>query len=149
MYEAIMHVPLLISTPGQKGRKDVHAFTSSVDLLPTLAQITDNPIPAWCEGQLLPEMGGTETPSRSVFTVDAKNNASFAPLTRTSISLTKNPYRLTYYKYPGAGEQFEFYNFSEDPDELKDLYSSGPAIALDMRAELLQKLSEVNSPYDG
>jgi arylsulfatase A-like enzyme len=149
MYEAIMHVPLLISAPGQKGRKDVHAFTSSVDLLPTLAQITDNPIPAWCEGQLLPEMGGTETPSRSVFTVDAKNNASFAPLTRTSISLTKNPYRLTYYKYPGAGEQFEFYNFAEDPDELKDLYSSGPAIALDMRAELLQKLSEVNSPYDG
>jgi arylsulfatase A-like enzyme len=149
MYEAIMHVPLLISAPGQKERKDIYAFTSSVDLLPTLAQLTDNSIPAWCEGQVLPEFGGPEDPSRSIFTVDAKTNASFAPLTRTSISLTKSPYRLTYYKYPEFGEQFEFYNIVEDPDELQNLYSSSPASALDMRAELLQKLSEVNHPFDG
>jgi arylsulfatase A-like enzyme len=148
MYEAIMHVPLFISSPGQKGRKDVYAFTSSVDLLPTLAQLTGNPIPPWSEGQLLPEFGGAEVPSRSLFTVDAKNNPSFAPLTRTSISLTKDPYRLTYYKYPEFGDQFEFYNILNDPDELQDGYPSSPAIALDMRAELLQKLTEVNFPFE-
>jgi arylsulfatase A-like enzyme len=148
MYEAIMHVPLLISTPGQKGRKDVRAFTSSVDLLPTLAKMTGNPIPAWAEGQLLPEFGGIEDPSRSIFTVDAKGNASFAPLTRMSISLTKNPYRLTYYKYPEAGGQFEFYNIVEDPNELKNLYPFSPSSALAMRTELLQKLSEVNIPFE-
>ncbi len=148
MYEAIMHVPLLISTPGQKGAKNVQTFTSSVDLLPTLAQFSGNPVPAWAEGRLLPEFGGTDDPSRSIFTVDAKNNASFAPLTRTTISLTKNPYRLTYYKYPEAGsDQFEFYNIAEDPDELKNLYSAGPSSALDMRTELLQKLTEVNYPF--
>ena len=43
IYESIMHVPLVISTPGQRGRKDVRAFTSSVDLLPTLAKMTGNP----------------------------------------------------------------------------------------------------------
>lgn len=149
MYESIMHVPLLISTPGQKGRKDIQAFTSSVDLLPTLAQLAGNPIPSWAEGQLLPELGGMEDSSRSLFTVDAKNNPSFAPLKKTSISLTKNPYRLTYYNYPEiGGEKFEFYDFVEDPDELHDLYLSNPSSATEMRSELLQKLSEVNIPFD-
>jgi arylsulfatase A-like enzyme len=149
MYESIMHVPLLISKPGQKGRKDVQTFTSSVDLLPTLAQMAGTPIPSWAEGQLLPEFGGGKDASRSIFTVDAKNNPSFAPLKKTSISLTKNPYRLTYYNYPEiGGEKFEFYNFAEDPDELNDLYLSNPSSASDMRSELLQKLSEVNIPFD-
>ena len=148
IYEAIMHVPLLVSTPGQKGRKDVKAVTSSVDILPTLAQMAGEPIPAWNEGQVLPGLGGSEIPDRSIFTVDAKNNASFAPLTETSISLTKDQNRLTYYKYPNFGELFEFYNLTDDPDELHNLYPSKPAIAIKMQEELLQKLSDVNKPYD-
>jgi hypothetical protein len=80
--------------------------------------------------------------------VDAKNNASFAPLTETSISLTKDQSRLTYYKYPKFGEIFEFYNLTDDPDELHNLYSSKPANAIKMQEELLQKLSEVNKPYN-
>jgi arylsulfatase A-like enzyme len=148
IYEAIMHVPLLVSTPGQKGRKDVQTVTSSVDLLPTLAQMAGEPIPAWGEGQMLPGLGGSETPDRSIFTVDAKNNASFAPLIETSISLTKDQNRLTYYKYPNFGELFEFYNLTDDPDELHNLYPSKPATAIKMQEELLQKLSDVNKLYD-
>ena len=147
MYDTIMHVPLIISTPGQKERKDVFASTSSVDLVPTLTQLVGNPNPGWGEGELLPELGGTEDHLRSIFTVDAKTNASFAPLTAASISLTKDRNRLTFYKYPDFGELFEFFNLAEDPHELKDLYPSRPAIALNMQEELLQKLTEVNKSF--
>ena len=36
LFEAITHVPLLISTPGQRERRDIHVLTSNIDLLPTL-----------------------------------------------------------------------------------------------------------------
>jgi arylsulfatase A-like enzyme len=147
MYDPIMHSPLIISTPGlSSGRRDIYTQTSGVDLLPTLAYLTGNPIPDWAEGQILPGLGGEENPDRGVYTVDAKRNTSFAPLTKMSIALTRNDHRLVYYRYPEL-EQFEFYDLANDPEELQDLYSAQPTLALQMKAELLDKLAEVNRPY--
>ncbi|MBI3153654.1 MAG: sulfatase-like hydrolase/transferase [Chloroflexi bacterium] len=143
IFDPLIHIPLIIFQPGQKKRKDVHTYTSSIDLLPTLAHLIGSPAPSWVEGELLPEFGGVNDPGRSIYSMDAKTNASLAPLTKTSISLTKNHQRLTYYKYPD-GEQFEFYNLEEDREELRDLYPSRPADAVLIRDELLQKLDEVN-----
>lgn len=149
LFDPVMRVPLMIFSPGQKGRRDVHTFTSSVDVLPTLAHLAGIPTPAWAEGKLLPEFGGVENSSRSLFTVDAKNNASFAPLTRTSIALMKDSAKLSYYKYPNYGiEEFEFYDLAGDPEEMSNLYPAHPAAAAAMQDELLQKLSEVNAPYE-
>jgi arylsulfatase A-like enzyme len=143
MFDPVMHIPLIISVPGQKGRQDIYTATSNVDLLPTVAHITGNPAPIWADGKLLPGLGGIEDVERSIYVMDAKTNSSFTPLTKISISLTKNHYRLSYYKYPNY-EQFEFYDLEDDPDELKDLYPSRPLSALKMQDELLQKLDEVN-----
>jgi arylsulfatase A-like enzyme len=148
IYDPIMHVPLLISSPGQQGRGDIYDFTSSVDVLPTIGYMTGNPKPSWAEGKLLPGYGGTVDPSRSIFTMDAKNNASFSPLTKISLSMTKEHSRLTYYKYPKSGEIFEFYDLSEDPDELTNLFPVKPAASIAMQEELLQKLSDVNKPFE-
>jgi arylsulfatase A-like enzyme len=146
LYDAVIHVPLIISAPGQQERVDIHTNTSSVDLLPTLAHLSGNPIPSWAEGRLLPGQGGVEDPERSVYILDAKRNGSFAPLSRYSISMTKGPYRLTRYQYQEyAG--YEFYDLLEDPAELRDLFPSAPSAALKMRAELDQKLDEVNRPF--
>jgi arylsulfatase A-like enzyme len=139
---------LIISTPGSSssGRRDIYTQTSGVDLLPTLAHLTGNPVPDWAEGKILPGLGGEENPDRGVYTVDAKRNTSFAPLTRMSIALTRNDHRLVYYRYPEL-EQFEFYDLANDPEELQNLYSAQPALALQMKSELLEKLAEVNRPY--
>lgn len=146
IFNPLVHVPLVISTPGQTERIDVHANTSCTDLLPTLAHLTGNPIPDWGEGMLLPGLGGEEDVHRSVYVLDAKENSSFAPLTLFSVSLTKGHYRLTHYNYPSY-QGFEFYDLEADPDELQDLYPSQPGIALEMREEMMDNINEVNRPY--
>jgi arylsulfatase A-like enzyme len=148
IYDPLIHVPLLVSSPGQNARQDVYDYTSSVDILPTVAYLTGTQSPSWSEGRLLSFLGGSVDPNRSIYSLDAKNNGSFKPLTKISISITKNQNRLTLYKYPKIGESFEFYNLGDDPEELQDLYSTRPAAAIKMQDELLQKLSEVNKPYE-
>lgn len=146
IYEPLIHIPLLVLRPGQKGREDIHAGTNSTDLLPTLAYLAGLPRAAWAEGQILPGLGGEADPARSLFTVEAARNPAFAPLNRASISLTKNRQRLTYYNYPDY-QGFEFYDLQEDPQELTDLYPSRPAAARLMQEEMLQALAEADRPY--
>jgi len=147
LFDPIMHIPLIIKTPGQRERRDIFAPTSSVDILPTIAHLSGNKVPAWAEGQVLPGFDGAENPGRSIFTVDAKNNPSWAPLTRTSISLTRNGQRLTYYTYPDEWQGYEFYDLAEDPEELHNLYGQSPVAAREMKDELMQRLADVNATY--
>ena len=62
--------------------------------------------------------------------------------------MTKEPYRLTYYNYPES-QQFEFYDLDADPEELNDLYPSQPYEAIQMKDELLQRLTEADQPFKG
>ncbi len=147
IFDPLVHVPLIIRTPGQTQRQDVYSPTCSVDIVPTLATMAGNPVPSWAEGTLLTGFGGKEDPGRSIFTVDAKNNPSWAPMTRSTVSLTRTGHRLTYYNYPGEWQGFELYDLNEDPEELNNLYGSRPDVARDMHDELMQRLSEANAPY--
>ncbi len=147
IYDPLVHIPLIISSPGQSGRKNIFAPTSSVDILPSLGQEIFGSVPDWSEGVPLPGLGGREDLNRSIYVLDAKQNSAFAPLSKFSIALTKGQFRLTYYKYPQY-RQFEFYDLENDPEEISDLYPSQPALAMQMREELLQKLDEVNRPYE-
>jgi arylsulfatase A-like enzyme len=149
IYEPLVHVPLIVSVPGQTSKIDVDAVTSSVDLLSTVAYLTMGEVPAWAEGKLLPGLGGVRDENRSIFSMDAKTNSAFRRLEHVSMSLMKNEYRLTYYKYPEQDyEAFELYNLSEDRQELTDIYAAQPAAAGPLREELLSKLSEINRGFD-
>jgi arylsulfatase len=148
IYDPLIHIPLIVSRPGQTSREDIHALTSSVDILPTVANLLVQTVPAWTEGHLLPRLGGVEDEHRSIFSVDAKYNSSFTPLRNYSISITRNDHRLIHYSYPkDEYEKFEFYDLNSDPDELKDLFPAKSALALEMRDELLQRIREVNQSY--
>ncbi len=147
MFDPVLHIPLIVRVPGQTKQKHVQTFTSNVDILPTVAGLAGIPVPPWAEGQALPELGGTENSNRSIFAVDAKSNPSFAPLRNGfSLAIANGGYRLVYYRYHGT-DRFELYNLQEDPEEVRDLYPASPAIASRMKDELLQKLSEVNRPF--
>jgi arylsulfatase A-like enzyme len=146
LYEEIINVPLLISAPGQRERRDVFTPTSCVDVLPTLLNLAGLPSSDLTEGQLLPGFGGDANADRAVYTVEAKENSAFAPLTRMTVAMIKGQYKLIYYNYPDY-QTIEFYDLKNDPEELNDLTAQQTAEMKSMRAELMAMLDQVNAPY--
>jgi len=149
LYDPVLRVPLLISTPGQYNRNDIHQSTNSVDVLPTLLHLSDVPIPDWCEGTVLPGLGGTYDPQRSTFSIEAKLNPAFAPLKIATIAMRKGAYKLIHYL--GYGEKYddayELYNLENDIEEMNDLYTNETVIASQMKAELLGALNASNARF--
>lgn len=149
LYEPLVHIPLIISKPGQRERVDVFDRTSEVDLMPTFLQMTGQPIPEWCEGRVLPTFGesGAEN-GRNIFSVEAKSNPKQAALTKATVAMVKDDYKLiNYFGYKPGESTFELYNLKDDPEELQDLYTSNKSIADELQNELANKLEEVNQPY--
>jgi arylsulfatase A-like enzyme len=147
LYDPVVHSPLVISTPGKASRVDITSPTSSVDVMPTLLHLINQGIPDWCEGQILPGLGGTDDPTRATFIVEAKTNSAFAPLKTATIAMRKNQYKLICYIGYDKQISYELYDHENDLDELNDLYPQAPSFAKTMREELLDKLSEANRNY--
>jgi len=139
LYDPVVHVPLMVSAPGQQDRKEIYSPTNSVDVLPTLLHLAGREIPAWCEGTLLPGLGGQEDPGRATFSVEAKSNPAFAPIKKGTIAMRKGKYKLIYYTGYEKQDSFELYDLENDLEELTDLYPTQPAIASALREELLAK----------
>ena len=149
LYDPVIHSPLIISTPGQRARRDVYAPVNSVDILPTLLHLAGKPIPDWCEGEILPGFGGEENYERATFSVEAKLNPAFAPFQIATISMRKRQYKLIYYKgYFGGEDWFELYNLEDDLEELVNLFDSEKSIAAQMKDELLEHLDAAEREFN-
>ena len=149
LYQPIIRVPLLLSTPGQSTRQDVYTSTSCVDILPTLLHLTNRQIPSWIEGLVLPPYAEQVSPSdRSIFVVEAKSSPKAAPLQKATVAMIKGDFKLVYYfGYDGFDGVFELYNLSDDPEELDDLYASHPEMASALEQELTARIKQSDSPF--
>jgi arylsulfatase A-like enzyme len=147
LFEPLTHIPLLISAPGQTTRQDIYTPTNNVDLLPTLLNVTGNSVPDWTEGTILPGLGGMDDMNRSTFTIEAKGNPAYAPLTKATVAMVKGNYKIIYYTGYEAEDSFESYDLENDYEELEDLYPDQPSFVKTMKDELLEKLDSVNARY--
>jgi len=148
LYDPVIHSPLIISAPGQRARRDVYAPVNSVDILPTLLHLAGKPIPDWCEGEILPGLGGEENYERATFSVEAKLNPAFAPFQVATISMRKRQYKLIYYKgYFGGEDWFELYNLEDDLEELVNLFDSEKSVAAQMKDEMLERLDAADREF--
>jgi arylsulfatase A-like enzyme len=148
LHDPVIHVPLIISTPDQEQRMDVHTTTSCVDLLPTLLHLTGQSVPDWIEGQLLPELGGERDPDRTIFAVEAKRNGMKRPLRQATVAVIRGSHKLIhYFGYPGYEDEYELYDLENDPEELENLYDSNESVAAELRSQLTQKLKAMNDAY--
>lgn len=146
--ESIIHVPLIISSPGQSKRQDVHSPTSCVDIIPTLLRITGGSAPDRPEGNLLPGFGGEDTIGKPVFAMEAKKNPSRSAITRATIAMIQENYKLIWYTgYAGYEDVYELYDLANDPEELVDLSKSNTGVLLSMVHELKTSLAEADRPY--
>jgi arylsulfatase A-like enzyme len=74
--------------------------------------------------------------------VEAKSNASFAPLTRASLAAVNRQYKLIhYFGYPGVEDAYELYNLVNDPEELNNLAASLPDVTRDLAAKIEGKIA--------
>ena len=138
LYEPLIHVPLVIKTPNQQSRQDVHSLTSNIDLLPTLLNLAGEEIPASLDGSVLPSIGSSEAEEsgRSIFSFEAKENPKQGKLEKYTIALIRESYKLIYYHgYEGIADHYELYDLQNDPDELVDL----SATQSDLAGELLNQ----------
>jgi arylsulfatase A-like enzyme len=152
LYEPVIKVPLMIFEPGQTNRRDIYVNTSAVDLLPTLLHITGQPPADWGEGTVMPPFAPEPDPGRSLYVVQARQNAQFEPLTVSTIALIKGQYKLMYFfgydELGGLGqERIELYDLENDPEELNDLYTTKRETAADLLDEIRTKITEVDEPY--
>ena len=152
LHEPVIKVPLIIFEPGQTTQRDIFTPTSCIDVLPTLLHITGQSIPAWVEGEILPPYRNSEPDTgRSIFAVQAKYNGKYNPLTKASVIMIKEQYKLhAYFGYeqlPQDKTHYELYDLKNDPEELNNLYPTHSSISRELQNELTTKLNEVNRPY--
>ena len=152
LYQPVIRVPLMIFEPGQKTRRDIDSNTSAVDLLPTLLHITGQKPATWGEGIVLPPFLPSESGlERTVYTVQARRNDQYKPITNATVVMVKGQYKLMYffgYEELGAGEdRIELYDVENDPEEMNNLSTSKRETASELLNELKTKLAEVNEPY--
>lgn len=146
LYEPLVRVPLLISSPGQTQGNAFHSLTSSVDLLPTLLSFAKQKTPEWSEGNLLPGFGGHEDPERAVYMLEAKSSSAFGQLSKATFSMRKGKYKLIMYRGYEIYRRdvFELYDLENDPEELNDLFDKQTDLANTLKAELNKKFDEIN-----
>jgi arylsulfatase A-like enzyme len=154
LFEPVIRVPLLISSPGQQTREDVRAPTSCVDILPTLLRIAGLEQPHWCEGEPLPTITNT-TPrnDRSSYCVEAKASTKLGPLKRRTVSFIRGGYKLIHYLgYDGYDNVYELYDLTEDPEELHNIYRSKRSTGAELRALLTEHVAKIGGlevPHGG
>ncbi|MGD8456070.1 MAG: sulfatase-like hydrolase/transferase [Anaerolineales bacterium] len=153
MHQPVIHIPLVILHPDQKEGIDVISPTSTVDLLPTLLYLNGQPIPEWCQGEVLPPFKAkVPKTERSIYALEAKKNPkSTSPLTRASGMIVHGRYKLTkYYGYdelPSGEPLIELFDYENDPEELENLYPEKRTTANDLLNELEKQIEEADRPY--
>jgi arylsulfatase A-like enzyme len=146
-YEPIIKVPLLILPPKQTVRQDIYTPTSAIDLLPTLLHFAQKSAPETLTGQLLPPFNNAEPEeSRSIYAVAAGQKDPLSALSRATIMLLKDNYKMIYYfgyeNMPGSDPYYELFNLVADPDEMVNLAGTKPQLEKDMFSELVASLHQ-------
>lgn len=146
LYDPVVRVPLLVRAPGQSKREDIYTPTTNLDLAPSIISLAKRPVPAWCEGRVLPSLGG-ETTERGLIIAEAKKNPARSPLKKASLALLRGRYKMIHYLgYRYGRDEFELYDMESDPEELNNIVEGHP-LAGELKAEVLERLAEANQPY--
>ncbi len=118
LFDELIHVPLLVSVPGQTQRVDVTGAVSLVDLAPTLVELAGGTAPAAFEGRSLasllraaPEARQARLPEApAISEMMVVNGIRLTPHAR---AVVLGPRKLI----TGVGGEREFYDRGRDPGE--------------------------------
>lgn len=149
-YQPIAHIPLVIFPPGASSRVDVFENTSAVDLLPTLAAVNGQEIPAWAEGRVLPPFGRPE-PEQEISSVQVEYVDNSKDIVMATAMLVQGNLKLIwsfgYDEIETGDEWIELYNLVQDPEETHNLYPDPEGVGASLLNTLKVKLGKLNQTY--
>src|SRR5437773_3040429 len=130
IYNATLHVPLIIHLPGDMHARTVQNLVNLADLMPTVLAALNIRIPAQVQGQsLLPLMfPKKEDNARSLYA------ETFLPRLHFNWSELRGVETENYHFIDAPKP--ELYDVGKDPGETKNLYADKRAVSEEMRARL-------------
>lgn len=144
LFDPVIRVPLIISSPGQESRKDINVPTSNVDLVPTILQLTGQPGSEWLDGDALPGITQSgEDSSRSIFAMEMKRNHARGTITNGSFAIIQDRYKLVHYIAEKLS-LYELYDLKNDPEEIDNRLRVEREVARTLKIELDDQLREAN-----
>jgi arylsulfatase A-like enzyme/cytochrome c-type biogenesis protein CcmH/NrfG len=131
IYNATVHVPLIIHLPGRTGALTVGDPVSLVDLMPTALAAAGVDIPSQVQGRsLLPILRGEkEDRERTVY------GETFLPRIHFNWSELRGAENIKYHFIDAP--RSELYDLAKDPGELRNLFAEKKAVGEEMRAKLM------------
>lgn len=131
LHQPLIHIPFLVHLPGQKEGKRIPYYAGQVDLLPTVMDLLDLPIPNWVQGESLkPAMLDGKPTSLPKFSMNLDLDSRFAPPTKGTFAVMQDGWKLV--RYLATGKE-ELYHLAADPGELADAASDHPEQLKKMR----------------
>ena len=152
-YEQATRIPILISGPGIKPGQRTSALIETVDLYPTLLELTGQSIPETgiagmgLDGKSLVPILKDSTQKVNEYVFHAYPRAEKSDDTKRKLigrAVRNDRYRLVEWKEPGEPAEkaaIELYDYQADPLEKKNLAKENPELVAQLRA-VLAKLPE-------
>jgi arylsulfatase A-like enzyme/Flp pilus assembly protein TadD len=129
IYNATLHVPLIIHMPGKSPSRIVTDLANLADLMPTMLQALKIAVPAQVQGRsLLPIMSGKEDEGRSLYA------ETFLPRLHFNWSELRSVETGNYHFIDAPRP--ELYDLTQDPGETENLFPAKKAVGEEMRARL-------------
>jgi arylsulfatase len=115
IFDEMIHVPLAVSIPDFNAPKTVDCLVSSVDILPTILDVTGIPVPSECKGKSL----------KSLIENKIKKQRDFVFVEYTGGAVPDcSAARFNRYKFVTQADEFFAYDLQEDEYEQKKIYKN-------------------------
>ena len=139
----VIHIPLIVKTPGQQIGRAVSVAADQTALAPTILDLAGHAKPAWMHGESLAPWINGQNPATGqglAFTEYLERNSVFKPLRRGTVGVIDGEYQYVYYLETQKGalrplNQAQAWNL--------DVSSQNPSRAETLRSALHSKFPEV------
>jgi len=142
VYQDQIYVPLIIKYPNNKDGNVINDPVISVDIMPTILDVTGYEVPDDVQGVSLLKLGSVKTRSIISESFPDRDLLNLHPrFHRIERAIFSWPYKLI---SSTAGEK-ELYDLSKDPSEKENLYRHGERISAELELRLSRWLKSISS----